>query len=54
MNNRDVKRKNYIKYKHAGICGCVSCQMARNTTAPPAVKCDYFNPEEYPDEDGWF
>jgi len=54
MDNRDIKRKNYYRFKHAALCGCIACQLARPTKSAPVAKVDYFDPEDYEDDDGWF
>ena len=54
MDNRKQKQNNYVKFRHAAMCGCQACIHARVTTTVQTVKCDFFNPEDYKDDDGWF
>lgn len=55
MGNRDVTYKNFRKFRHAKLCGCVECRFNTVKYRPPGERInDYFNEEEFVDENGWF
>ena len=51
MNNVNVKRNNYYKFKHYSRCGCMECNYKYGNVS--RVAKDYITEEELMDEDGW-
>jgi len=51
MNNINVKRNNYKKFKSHSRCSCIECRF--NHSRVSNVRIDYFDEDELCDKDGW-
>ena len=52
MNNINVKKHNFRKFRNGSRCSCIECRFY-NATKRTNVAKDYVTEEDLMDEDGW-